>query len=91
MSRPTEHKIFFDESTIIAEKWSLELIADAARKLLPSKQGHHIFIKLDDYMDSHLYFSVMVASSPNLPLRVWKATVIDECKEPRFVCVSKKE
>ena len=48
-------KIFFDESTIIADRWSLELIADAARRLLPIGPGQHIFIKLDRFMDSHLF------------------------------------
>jgi len=86
-----EHGIFFDESTLIADRWSLELIANAARRLLPSTPGHHIFIKLDDYMDSHLFFSVTLACIPNLPLRVWKATVIDEDKDPQFECVSIKE
>lgn len=86
-----EQRIFFDENTILAENWSLKRIANAARRLLPSTPGHHIFIKLDDYMDSHLYFSVMLASTPNLPLRVWKATVIDEDADPQFESVSIKE
>lgn len=87
----SEQTIFFDENTILAENWSLELIANAARRLLPSTPGHHIFIKLDDFMDSHLYFSVTLACTPNLPLRVWKATVIDEDVDPQFESVSIKE
>jgi len=87
----TEHTIFFDENTILAENWSLELIANAARRLIPSGSGYHIFIKLDDFMDSHLYFSVTLACTPSLPLRVWKATVIDEDVDPQFECVSIKE
>jgi len=85
-----EHGIFFDESTLVADRWSLELIANAARRLIPSGSGYHIFIKLDDFMDSHLYFLVTLASAPNVPLRVWKATVIDEDAEPQFECLSKK-
>ncbi len=92
MPAQPEHTIFFDENTNVADKWALELIANAARRLLPSTPGHYIFIKLDDYMDSHLYFSVILASTPNLPLRVWKATVIDEDTDPQFdECVSIKE
>ncbi len=86
-----EHGIFFDESTLIADRWSLELIANAARRLLPSGPGYHIFIKLEDFMDSHLFFLVTLVSTPNVPLRVWKATVIDEDKDPQFECVSIKE
>lgn len=86
-----EQRIFFDKNTILVENWSLERIANAARRLLPSTPGHHIFIKLDDYMDSHPYFSVMLASTPNLPLRVWKATVIDEDADPQFESVLIKE
>lgn len=91
MSRYTEHRIFFDESTIIADKWSLELIANAARRLIPSGSGYHIFIKLDDFMDSHLYFLVTLASAPNVPMRIWKATVFDEDVNPQFESVSIKE
>lgn len=79
-----EPVIFFDESTLIADRWSLELIANAARRLLSCDSGEHIFIKLDHFMDSHLFFLVMLASTPNEPLRVWKATVIDEDTTPRF-------
>jgi len=85
-----EHGIFFDESTLVADRWSLELIANAARRLIPSGSGYHIFIKLDDFMDSHLYFSVMLACTPNLPLREWKATVTGDDADPQFQRVSKK-
>lgn len=87
-----EPVIFFDESTIIADKGSLDRIANAARRrLLPCALGQHIFIKLDHFMDSHLYFLVTLACTPNVPLRVWKATVIDEDVDPQFECVSIKE
>lgn len=87
MPPPTKSRIFFDENTIIAEKWSLDRIAKAARPLLPSDQGYNIFIKLDHFMDSHFYFLVTLASTPNLPLEVWKATVIDDDANPQFRCV----
>jgi len=42
-------------------------------------------------MDSHLFFVVMLARTPNRPLSVWKATVIDEDTDPKFECVFTKE
>jgi hypothetical protein len=90
MSLSSKPKVFFDESTIIADRWSLELMANAARRALPSGPGQHIFINLDDFMDSHLYFSVMLACTPNLPLREWKATVTGDDADPQFQRVSKK-
>ena len=91
MSLPSKHTVFFDESTIIVDKWSLEKIANAARRLLPCGPDQHIFIKLDHFMDSHPFFLVTLASTPNTPLRVWKVTVIDEDANLKFECVSIEE
>ncbi len=92
MPPPTKSRIFFDENTvIIAEKWSLDKIAKAARSLLPPDPGYHIFIKLDHFMDSHFYFLVTLTSKTNLPLEVWEATVIDDDTNPQFRCVPQKE
>ena len=84
--------IFFDEkAAMITDTWALERIADAARRELPAGPGQHIFIKLDRFMDSHLYFVVTCARTPNRPLSVWKATVVDEDTDPEFECVLTKE
>lgn len=91
MSLPSKPTVFFDENTIIAEKWSLKKIANAARRSLPCGPDQHIFIKLDHFMDSHLFFLVILASTPNAPLRVWKVTVIDEDAELQFERLSIKE
>ena len=91
MRLPSKPTIFFDENTIIADRWSLEHIAEAARRLLPIGPGQHIFIKLDHFMDSHLFFLVILAATPNEPLRAWKVTVIDEDTELQFERLSTKE
>jgi len=91
MSPLSKSTIFFDESALIADKWSLELIAKSARRLLPNGPGHHIFIKLDHFMDSHLFFLVILAATPNVPLRVWRATVFDEDTDPQFESISIEE
>ena len=85
--------VFFDEkAAMISDTWALEQIANSARRELAAKRGQYIFIKLDGFMDSQLYFSVMLARTPNRPLSIWKATVIDEDTEPEFELVfTKKE
>jgi len=90
MPTPTKSRIFFDENTIIAEKWSLDRIAKAAHPLLPSDSSYNIFIKLDRFMGSNFYFLVTLASAPNLPLEVWEATVANSDTNPRFRCVPQK-
>lgn len=84
MSPLSKSAVFFDESVLIADEWVLERLTNAARRLVPSNSGQHIFIKLDHFMDSHLFFLLVLGSSPNKPLHVWKTTVIDEDTEPRF-------
>lgn len=91
MPLSTKSRIFFDENTIIAEKWSLDRIAKAAHSLIPPDPGYHIFIKLDHFRDNHFYFLVTLASAPNLLLEVWEATVFDDDTNPQFRCVSQKE
>lgn len=86
-----ESRIFFDRSTIIAERWGLERIANAARRLLPSDPAQHMFIKLESYMDCHLHFSVVLGCTPNLPLRMWKATVIDDETDPELRCITDED
>lgn len=91
MSPLSESTVFFDESTLVADEWVLERIANAARRLVPSKSGKHIFVKLDHFMDSHLFFVVVLGSSPDKPQCVWKATVIDENTDPQFEKLSMEE
>ncbi len=91
MSPLSESTVFFDESILVADKWVLERIASAARRLVPSDSDQHIFIKLDHFMDSHLFFVVVLGSSPDEPQCVWKATVIDENADPRFEKLSMEE
>jgi len=75
MSVSSKPAIFFDEkAAMITDTWALERIANAARRELPAGPGQHIFIKLDRFMDSHLYFVVMRARTPNRPLGVWTGT-----------------
>ena len=88
MTPPTKSRIFFDENTVIAEKWSLDRIAKAARPLLPPDLSYNIFIKLDHFLDSQFYFLVLLASIPNLPVEVWEATVVNDDTNPKFRCVS---
>jgi len=91
MSPLSKSTVSFDESTLIADRWVLELIANAARRLLPSNSDQHIFIKLDHFMGSHFFFLVVLGSSPNKPQCVWKATVIDEDVDPQFEKLSVEE
>jgi hypothetical protein len=91
MSPLSESTVFFDESILVADKWVLERIADATRRLVPSDSDQHIFIKLDHFMDSHLFFVVVLGSSPDEPRCVWKATVIDENTDPQFEKLSMEE
>lgn len=83
--------VFFNQNTLIADRWSLELLANAARRRLPFGPEQHLFIELESFMDSHLHFLVILASAPNKPARVWKATVIDEEQDPQFNCLSVNE
>ncbi len=91
MPPSTKSRIFFDENTIIAEKWSLDRIAKAAHPLLPSDPGYNIFIKLDHFLGRHFYFLVALASAPNLPLDVWEATVVNGDTNPKFRFLPRKE
>ena len=91
MSPLSKSTVSFDESTLIADRWALERIANAARRLLPSNSDQHIFIKLDHFMNSHFFFLVGLGYSPNKPLHVWKATVIDEDIEPQFESLPMEE
>jgi len=92
MPPPTKSRIFFDENTVITEeKWRLDRIAKAASQLLPPDPSYNIFIKLDHFMDSHSFFLVTLACTPNLPLEVWEATVIDDDINPQFRCVPQQE
>jgi len=92
MSLLSKPAIFFDEkAAMISDTWAIERIANAARRELAVGRGQHIFIELDRFMDSHLYFVVTLARTPDRPLSVWKATVIDEDTDPEFKCVFTKE
>lgn len=84
MSPLSESTVFFDDSTFVADEWVLERIANAARRLVPSNSNQHIFIKLDHFMGSHLFFLVVLGPSPDEPQCVWKTTVIDEDTDPQF-------
>jgi len=91
MSPLSKSTVFFDESVLIADEWALKRIANAARRLVPPNSDQHIFIKLDHFMDSHLFFLLILGSSPNKPLHVWKSTVIDEDIEPQFESLPMEE
>lgn len=91
MSPLSQSTVFFEESALIADKWILERITKAARRLIPSDSNQHIFIKLDRFMDSHMFFLVVLGSSPDKPQDIWKATIIDEKAEPQFEKLSVKE
>jgi len=89
MLLPSKPSIFFCEDTINLDVWRLKKIANAAHSLLPSSPGHHIFVKLDDHVDDR--FLVMHGCTPNIPLDLWQATVVDENEEPHLKWVGVKE
>jgi len=89
MLLPSKPTIFFGEETINLDVWRLKQIANAAHSLLPSAPGHHIFIKLDDHMDNR--FLVMYGCTPNLPLDLWQATVVDGDEQPHIKWLGVKE
>jgi len=89
MLLPAKPSIFFCEETINLDIWRLKKIANAAHTLLPSSPGHHIFVKLDDHVDNR--FLVMHGCTPNIPLDLWQATVVDEDEEPRLKWLGVKE
>ena len=89
MLLPSKPTIFFGEETINLDVWRLKQIANAAHSLLPSAPGHHIFIKLDDHMDNR--FLVMHGCTPNIPLDLWQATVVDGDEEPHLRWIDVKE
>lgn len=89
MLLPAKPSIFFCEETINLGVWRLKKIANAAHSLLPSSPGHHIFVKLDDHVDNR--FLVMHGCTPNIPLDLWQATVVDEDDEPELKWLSVKE
>ena len=87
---PTIEKplVFFNQNTLIADRWSLELLANAARRRLHFGPNQHLFIELESYMDSHLHFLIMLGSTPSKPVQVWETTVIDDYQDPQFKCLS---
>ena len=89
MLLPSKPSIFFCEETINLDIWRLKKIANAAHSLLPSSPGHHIFVKLDDNVDDR--FLVMHGCTPNIPLDLWQATVVDEDDEPQLKWLGVKE
>ena len=89
MLLPSKPSIFFCEDTINLDVWRLKKIANAAHSLLPSSPGHHIFVKLDDHVDNR--FLVMHGCTPNIPLDLWQATVVDEDDEPQLKWLVVKE
>jgi len=89
MLLPSKPTIFFGEETINLDIWRLKQIANAAHSLLPSAPGHHIFVKLDDQMSNR--FLVMHGCTPNIPLDLWQATIVDEDEKPHLECLSVKE
>jgi len=89
MLLPSKPSIFFCEETINLGVWRLKKIANAAHSLLPSSPGHHIFVKLDDHVDDR--FLVMHGCTPNIPLDLWQATVVDEDDEPQLKWLGVKE
>lgn len=91
MSPLSESTVFFDESILVADEWVLERMANAVRRLIPSGSGRHIFIKLDHFMDSHMFFVVVLGSSPDEPQCVWKATMTGENADPHFEKLSKEK
>ena len=89
MLLPSKPSIFFCEDTINLDVWRLKKIANAAHSLLPSSPGHHIFVKLDDHVDDRLL--VMHGCTPNIPLDLWQATVVEEDDEPQLKWLGIKE
>lgn len=89
MLLPSKPTIFFGEETINLDVWRLKQIANAAHSLLPSAPGHHIFIKLDDHMDDR--FLVIHGCTPNIPLDLWQATVVDGDEQPHIKWLGVKE
>ena len=67
MSPLSESTIFFDESVVAADTWVLKRMANAARRLIPSGLTQYIFIKLDHFMDGHMFFVIVLGSSPDKP------------------------
>ena len=82
MSVPSEPTILFDEDTANLEFWKLKQIADAAQELLPPTPGHHIFVKLDDFLSNR--FLLTLVHTSELPLCVWEATLVDENQTPQL-------
>ena len=76
MSPLSGSTVFFDESTLIEEKWMLKRIVNAAHRLIPPGSDQRIFIKLDHFIDGHMFFIIVFGSSPDKPQSVWKATMI---------------
>jgi len=86
---PSKPTVFFGEETINLDTWRLKKIANVAHSLLPSAPGHHIFVKLDDHMDNR--FLVTHGCTPNIPLDLWQATIVDEDEEPHLKWMNVKE
>ena len=86
---PSKHTIFCGEETINLDVWRLKQIANAAHSLLPSAPGHHIIVKLDDHLDNR--FLIMHGCTPNIPLDLWQATIVDEDEEPHFKWLDVKD
>jgi len=89
MLLPSKPSIFFSEETINLDVWRLKKIANAAHSLLPSSPGHHIFVKLNDHVAN--CFLLMHGCTPNIPLDLWQATIVDEDEEPHFKWLDVKD
>jgi len=48
-----------------------------------------LFVKLDEHMDNR--FLVMHGCTPNIPLDLWQATIVDEDEQPRLKWMGVKE
>ncbi|MDT8301918.1 MAG: hypothetical protein RQ760_10575 [Sedimentisphaerales bacterium] len=85
-SKPT---IYFSEEAMNLDIWRIRKIAEAAQSLLPSVPGYHIFIKLDNHMGDR--FMVTHGCTPNIPLDIWNAVLIDEGERSQIKWISVKK
>jgi len=88
MSPPSKSRVFFVDDAFYMETWRLEQLTEAAQHLLDSGLGLYAFIQADEEQDNR--FVIAPVRTPNEPLLVYEAIIIDKDTVPKLTCEFKK-
>jgi len=89
MSPSSKSQVFFTDNTFYAETWMLGQITKAAQHLVDSGLGLYAFIQSDEEQDNH--FVIALLRTPNEPLLVYEATIVNQDTAPQLTCKKSKQ